>query len=341
MTNAKRIGYRIDLCTPNDKSMIGTGTRNRTARLISTSLAIVVLLTAPTAFLAYWGWFLGNGIIGAITGLIGFGIGGEIVARLAPNRMFIYNPEWTGYVTQDSFAGTMVPYGPGFHLSHWWEVRNKRGNWSLKVITRDLDVGIATSTAKVTIHGKYEYAINLALIQRAIGIDDTTIESGITAFVDSFLTSQCAGKSADDIRKGIDQLNADLATEFMKAEIDDPGTPEDERNLSKLGDKYGFITVSVVIDNIELPAAVQKTRDAKDEAVQLFEVVANMYGIELSELKRRVAAKEISTEEYNKMLNRAMAASENATTMNVNVIEADIPALVGELAKKFAKGGTS
>jgi hypothetical protein len=272
-----------------------------------------------------------------VTGfLVGFAVGGALEAWFAPNRMFIYNPEWTGYVTQDIFFGTMVPYGPGLHLSHWWEERNKGGNYSLKVITRDFSASIATKTAKVVIKGKYEYAINLALIARAIGVDETTLESGITAFIENFLTSQCANEDAYAVRGMIDVLNGKLAAEFMC----DEGCDEDNVQIASFGDKYGFITVSVVIDNIALPEAAQKTRDAIDEASALHSVVATLYGFTPEKLAEKLASKEISVKDYNTMLNRALAASENAT-MDLKVIEADIPALVGEIAKQFTKGGKS
>lgn len=335
--NTKYTGYRVDLKSPLDSE----AKRNKAVRWVASLLSIAVLLALPTAFLAYWGVLLGNATAGTVMGLIGFGIGGELVARIAPNRMFVYNPEWTGYVSQDALTGGMVIYGPGLHPSLWWEARNKKGNWSLKVITRDFGPGIATADAKVTIRGKYEYAMNLALLDRAIGVDESTIDSGITAFINSFLISECAQDTAENVRGRIDDLNQKLAAEFMRAATDNPKTREDETTIAKLGEKYGFITVAAVIESIELPEAAQKTRNAKDEAVQLFEVVAQMYGLDPAELRRRVAAKEITTDEYNKMLNRAMAASENATTMTVSIIEGDAGAALAGAATRMVKGGAS
>ena len=206
--NVKYSGYRIDLRAPHDNQIT---TRNCFSRWMSFIVSVGVLLGAPALFLGYWGWFLGNETIGTFTGLIGFCIGGEFLARLAPNRMLIYNPEWTGYVTQNAFTGTMVAYGPGLHVSHWWEARNKGGNYSLKVITRDFKVSIPTTTAKVEVSGQYEYAIGLAMIERAIGIDESTIENGLTAFINTFLISRCTAKDAESVRGSIDELNESLA----------------------------------------------------------------------------------------------------------------------------------
>lgn len=326
--NTKRSGYRIDLRAPHDSQIT---TRNCFARWMAFIITVVVVLGVPALFLGYWGWFLGNGTIATFSGLIGFCVGGEFLARMIPNRMFVYNPEWTGYVTQNAFTGTMVPYGPGLHLSHWWEARNKSGNYSLKVITRDFKVNIQTATARADVSGMYEYAINLAKIERAIGIHESTIESGLTAFIKSFLISRCAAKDAESVRGSISELNESLAQEYM----DEKGV----ENPSSFGTKYGFITVSIVIDNIAFSETVQKTRDAIDKAAALHEIVSRLYGFQPKELAMKLASGEIPVRDYNAMLNRAMATSENAK-MDINVIEADIPALIGKLTERFTQGGT-
>lgn len=331
--------YRIDLRPPTDAD----ARRSSLTRFISVLFSSAFLLLAPAIFLHYWCNLLINETVAQLAGMGGLGMGLALLSRIAPSRMFVYNAEWTAYVTQDALMGTMVPYGPGLHLSHWWEVRNKKGNWSLQVITRDLPkIEIATDTAKVMIGGKYEYAINLALIDRAVGIDESTIDIGISAFVESFLTSTYSGKSANEIREDIDGINNALALQFMHSKHDDPTTPDvDERTLEKLGEKYGFTIVSLIIDSFKLPDAVQKTRDAKDEAAQMFGLVATLYGLEEKELKRRVSTGELKTDEYNKMLNRAMAASENATTMTVQVIEGDVGAAAAAVLANMThpKGG--
>lgn len=344
MVNKGRIGYRIDLRPPKDKW--ARWERNRFLRWINFIVSSVALLCAPTILVAYWGGLFEYEPIGR---LLGFCVGGALEAWIAPSRMFVYNPEWTAYVTQNAFTGKMVPYGPGLHLSYWWEERNKRGNYSLRVITRGFSASVATQTAKVVIKGEYEYAIDLKFITRAIGVDETTIESGITAFIESFLTGQCAAEKADAVRGMIDELNRRLADEFMCEVSTDENVACERENLqdsSSFGSKYGFITVGVVISSISFSDATQKTRDAIDEAVALHSVVANMYGFKIDkekgidELAEKLASKEISVKEYNTMLNRALAASDNAK-MDLNVLEADIPALVGKVVEKFAKGGQS
>lgn len=329
MATKGKMGYRINLQKPRDKDILN---RNRESRLAMFIVALVVIVGAPTALVGWWGSMADYPNLGI---LIGFGIGGWFASRIIPDRMVIYNPEWTGYVTQNMFKGTMIPYGPGLHFSHLWEERNKAGNYSLKVITRPLEASISTKTSKVVVKGEYEYAIYLARIENAIGVGESTIEDGLTAFIESFLISKCDHKDAETVRGMIVELNNALANEFMDTE-------NAGKKPSHFEETYGFVTVSIVIDNIAFPAAVQETRDAIDKAVQLHKVVASMYGITPKALAKKLSQKEISVKDYNTMLNRAMAASGNAK-MDVHVIEADIPAIIAELAKKVTttKGGTS
>jgi len=321
----KKIGYRIDLKTPYDNQITS---RDRFGRGVNLVASLLLMYLLPAWFFWYWGSIMGIPIIG---GFIGFAVGGYVAARLIPSRFLINNPEWTAYVTQNMFTGKMVPYGPGLHPSYWWEQHSKEGNYPLNVITRSFTTSIATKTSKVVIGVEYEYAISLKDIMRAIGIDESTIENGITAFIESFLISRCARDDAEKVRGDIDALNEALANEFMETETGG-------RDPRSFENTYGFVTVGIVISSIALPEAVQKTRDAVDEAAQLHAVVAKLYGLPPEELSRKLASKEISLKDYNTMLNRAMATSDNAK-MDVTVLEADIPALLGKVASRFAKGG--
>ncbi len=318
MANTNGAGYRIDMRPPHDRDV----QRNRATRLINCAVSSALLVAVPTAFGSYWGRILGGYEL--FGGLIGFGIATYLCASWIPKRMLVIVPQWTAFVTTNLFDGAVIPYGPGLHCSHWWEQRDRSGNYPLQILTNNFDVSISTQTAAVTVTGAYEYSISLPYITRAIGLDDTTVERGITTFMKSFLTSKCAAQSAEQIRGSIDVLNRNLADEFMATE----GT--EAENPSSMERSYGFRTVSVVLNSISLPAAVQKTRDAIDTAAALHQVVATLFGVTPQELVTKLQTHQISIVDYNSMLNRAMAASGNAK-MTINVVEAAIPALIAKL----------
>lgn len=316
-------GYRIDLQLQRDRE---TG-RERIGRFMCLVVSVVAIFGAPMALIGYWGQLVGQETVGT---LIGFLLGIWLAARFVPTRMLIYNPEWTAYVSQNVLTGTMVPYGPGLHCSYWWEQRNQSGIYSLKIITRDFTVTVATQSATMTVEGKFEYCISLRHIVRAIGIDESTIERGITAFVKSFLVSVGSALDAEGVRTSIVSMNERLAAEFM--------TAQGAATSGNFESTYGFITVSIVVDNITFPAEARKTRDAVDKAATMHRVIANLYGITPAELSRQLSDKEISLDEYNKMLNRAMATAGDAT-LGITVVEADVPALLGKVAEQLVKKG--
>lgn len=305
--NKEKEGYRIDLRQPHDHFAV----RNRFGRWVVLFLVVGILLLFPTLFGMLWGSFWGGFAIN-LGGLLGF-IGGMYLIYLLSRRLVVYNQEWSAYVTQDPFTGENVPYGPGAHPSYPWEQRNAEGNESLEVITKPFSVPVQTSTAQVEVENSFQYAVDLRGITKFIGNDTSTIEGGYIAFMQSFLTARYATMTAEEARKDIGPTNAALADAFM-------GTAGDEVEPVDFEDKFGIITVSLVIKSIKLPAAVQKTRDAIDEAAMLHKVVASMIGLTPEELTAKLKSGEITKERHDKLLNRAMATSDNAT-MDIKVIE--------------------
>lgn len=315
-------GYRIDFERLKENQDDKWIKRGRLGRWLCFIVCVILMFAVPTWFCWFWASFIGFPIIG---GLVGFAIGGWIAHELVPDRFLINNAELGAYVTENLFGGEMVAYGPGAHPCYPQEQRNKKGNYSLEVLTLSFQVKISTETSQVLIDCEYEYAVSLRNITRAIALDISTVERGLVAFMANFLTSKCAGKNAEWVRGHIDDLNKELSGEFVG-------------HAESFASRYGLLTATLVISKISFPESVQQTRDAIDKAANMHTVVAKLYGITPEDLAGRLAKKEISIADYNKMLNRAIVESGNAK-MTFNVLEADIPALVGKLAEKFTKGG--
>jgi hypothetical protein len=334
-TRTQRQGYQIELEKPNDRDITD---RNRSSRLANVLITSAIIVLFPVMSFRYLGEVFGFGTTGSF---IGIAVGFYLLSYVAP-RMFVYNPEWSGYVTQDAILGTMVGYGPGFHFAHWHEQRNVSGNYSLKVITRPFVETVPTKTSQVTPKVKYSYAISLPEITRTVGVDETTIEGGLTAFVGSFLTQEFAKYTAEEVRTKVGILNEQLSTEFMGLKPQEGAPTQVKDKTPDLFEKeYGFKTVNVVIEAIILPPAAQKTRDAIDEAENLLGIMAKLRGATSQDLAQQIKDNKISSGDYQNLLNRAMAISENAT-MDIKVIEGNIPAAVANLlAGQSGKGGRS
>lgn len=304
-TTTDQKGYRIDLRPPHDRE----APRNKAARLLQLLIVIGIVMIAPILFGALWGSFIGG--VWVKIGLLAGALVGLWLFSFITKRLFIYVPEWSAYVTQDPFTGNNVPYGPGLHVSYLWEQRNEDGNEPMDVITETFTVPVQTTTSRIDAECMFQYAADLRGITTFIGNDASTIREGYNGFFESFLSSRLAGMSAEEARNSIGALNEELANNFQSHEN------SEESVLEK---SFGIIAVSLIIKKLVLPAAVQKTRDAIDEAATMQKVVAGIYGLKPEDLATKLASKEISVADYNRMLNRAMAISENAEG-EVKIIE--------------------
>ena len=320
-TATARKGYRIDLPTPKDDQVT---TRDRLERVLSFVFFSSAIVGGPTALAWWWGSTVGYPLIG---GLAGFWIGGYIASKLIPDRFLVNNPEWTAYVTQSMFGGEMVVYGPGLHLSHWWEERNKAGNYPLKLVKKSFSQSVVTATSKAVVDGQFEYAVDLPHADRAVGISESTVEAGASSFIENFLTSQCSKKKTEWVRTNIDELNSLLSADFENIEVKGE-KPDSFRK------KYGFVIISIVITKISFTDAVQKTRDAADESLNTLKIVARLYGYgeDVAALEKDLRSGAIKPDAYTEMLEHAQAESENVK-MDVQVFRGNIPSLPGQLAK--------
>lgn len=321
--SADHVVQGIDLEPPGDQDT----ERNRGGRLVATIATISVLVGVPTVFFGFFGWFFsdGNWSAAKLVGCIGFVIGAEFVARFAPRRMFIYVPEWCAFVTQNAWwKSTMVAYGPGFHLSYFWEARNAKGNWWMGPVAKDFTIGILTESGEVIAVGKYFFRINLARIQRAIGVAEEVIDGLFQLSIKGLLTHLCAGKTIDEARVGIDELNAALVSMLMREAKDNPATPDvDERKAVKFGDPYGIIPVKVGLEDLNFSTKVTQAFDALATAEMQAKVVASLFGIPYEELLARRkpgSANHITDKEFLQMLDRA-AIQSGAGKLNLTVFE--------------------
>lgn len=329
--------FVIDIKPPHDKE-IEEKDRGRFERWFSLLTTIAIVIVVPTGFFAFVGSLL-NSFFTSVGLLIGIGVGGFILSRLA-HRLITYNPEWRAYVTNDGFKGTMVPYGPGYHPSHAWEERTKTGNYALDVITQPFTVVVPTKTAALTGTGTFQYRVNIKRLKNFVGVNDqSTIDNGLVAFIKSYLTAKLADQDAEKARNSIEKINQELTEEFMGHKPDGGVTPVE------FEDAYGIITVNAILDGLAFSEAVQKTRDAIDEGEVLNKVVAAMLGISPAALARRMKSGEIKQADFDKYLGNALAVSENAP-LNQNQTRIDIPALTAlvqtavPLIEKYLGGGT-
>lgn len=283
-------------------------TRNRYTRFLSVFVTALLSFSLPTIFGILIGSIFGSG--GAwLLGLAGFGVGGWFLGKIS-KRLFVYNEELRAYVTNDPFTGQNVPYGSKINLSHPWEQRNKDDEYDLQVKNVDFELPVQTEDSNVIVEGSFQYRIDLSNITTYIAVNPGTIEGALVAFIKTFLTSTLAGYSLEEARKNIVDINAKLKEKFVSA------SEADDLQL-----KNGIKTVNLFLTTFKLPPQVQETRNSVDEAKQLAIVVATLANMTPEDYAQARKDGKITHQQHKELLDRAMAVSNNKSSINVNVIE--------------------
>jgi hypothetical protein len=268
---------------------------------------------------------LGSTAVGtSIAGLPGFVVGLAVGAKavISLSKYFIIRvPQAQVFVTLNglrTFFGipgdANVKYGTGDHVTYPWESRDEKGNLSLDIITLVYTESVPGKDSKLEVTGSMQFRVDIKLAERFIGVDQSTIVSGIVDLIKAAISGRLATKTADEAKAEIEQMNIDLLKKFGLAEegAKDP-------NVSKLENVYGIELIAVTVTGIDLPQKVQETRDALDQAEHVLSGVAKMYGMELADLKTKLGNNGITTAQYNEMLDRFLA--------NTGVAKMDIKAL--------------
>lgn len=326
------VNFVIDIKPPRD-SDIPSEQRTRWTRWVHLLLTTVAIFGLPMLLTFLLGSIFNDSFRNLLV-LGGFVGGGLIYAYVAPRWLFVYNPAWNAHVTDNPIGGDMIPYGPGLNPSLLWEQRSPDRNVPLSLITLLFELTVQSRTAQVKVTGTFQFRVDPEHLKNFVGVDDpTTIDKGLLAYVKSFITSRIAGIEADKALQNIEEFNRDLATNFMgyKPTVVAPGgtfTPVEFEI------KYGIIVVNLIIDGLALAETAQETRDAVDEAKILHRVVAGLLGMEPEALAKQIADGTFPYSQYEKVLNRAMAISNNAK-LDVTVVEGDVGALAAKLFTQF------
>jgi hypothetical protein len=309
-------GYRIENKLQPDSDIEDRDRVARWAMLLSTTAVAAI---GPIVMGAHWGSLAGP--LWLKTGVIvGIGVAALAEAFLLP-RVLVSNPEVSAYVTLDAFDGHTVVYGPGLHPAFPWEERNTDGNYSLQVVTKPFSVWVQTNTAQVQARGIFEYQIDLSNLRNFIGIDETTVDIGFDAFIESFLTRKLADKTFEEARIGINDLNQELADEFMGI-MNEQGT-----TMVEFESAHGIRTVAIAIRGMHSSDDVQAARDAVDEGAAIFKIVASSNGLTPEELKEQLASGKISTADFKEYRREALAMSKNAT-LDLRRVDGSMPAAI-------------
>lgn len=290
--------------------------RNRVGRW-SVFLGSTILATGVPALIS---GKLTGGVVSGLPGgtalgmLLGATIGGYLFSKIL-HKFIITVPQVQAFVTLNplmSFLGSTedpnVTYGPGWHIAYPQEERSAKSNLSTEIITLTWEEEMPGKDAQLLLKGSYQFKVDITLASHFIGVDEGTIRSGAIDLIKAFIANELADKSGDEAKAGISALNDELYKEFGVGVANSQNS-----RVSEFEKQYGTRTIKVTISSIDFSAKVQASRDAVDEAMQVLNGVAAMYGYKPDVLKEKVLSREISLEQYNNMVDRFAAQSDNAT----------------------------
>ena len=342
--NPTEDGYHANVQVYSDNS--STVPRNRSARWIVVIVGSFAILVFGWMTGALFGILIGGfgSWIADLLGIAGFVGAGLLLSKLLPKKGFVSVPDGQAFITDDPLegyykgplgflaspekdsTGNMVAYGPGLHPTFFWENRNVTGNHSTENVTKKFKESLPTSTSAVEAAVSLQYQADLSELRQFHLNDTSTIVTGIESFVRSFLSSELASMSADDAKNKLRTINTDLANQFG-------GT----NAVTKFEKGYGIHITGLVIEGVDFPPKVQEARDARDEAMQMRQIVVEFTGLTEDEV-REIAKNE--PKRYDALLDKALVQSGNAT-MNVQVLTGTASDAVAAAFAGMTRGGNN
>lgn len=272
------------------------------------------------------GYFLGQTIgqklfgteqMGQIGRIFGAGIAALLVSTSFDRVFLIRNPTTGMFVTQDTLASLLgrknvnIPYGPGVHIAFPWERRLAENNISLLEAANDFTFTVQCTDG--TLRGKGSVRLRPDMTKPVDFL--TGVAAVADEITDLFIARIIEHTSGKKMQKAMGDLKG--LNEYLKGFRESVG----EFNVeTQFGVEITDVTVSELLPTDE----VQKTLSSLTEARVIKKGTAELLGLSMAEVQRRLKAGELSPAEYNLARDRFLSISGNLEGMNINRTEFDL-----------------
>jgi hypothetical protein len=269
--------------------------RNRSVRwgvLIGTILLVVGL---P----AILGWSLGANLthdwsrsygLPSLFGFFGFVGGANLMQRISPS-FWVVVPQNSAFVTTAMLGRKQddpnVPYGPGGFPALPWEMRDESGNITLDIFTLPFQEVVPTVDAAMVVDGLVQFKFSLSHINKAIGIDESTI-TGFVGQINEYLSDTLGPKTSADAKKDVRKLRDQMEEEF------------ETNRKADLEDEYGLMVTGFQITSIDYPKGVQDVKDAIAQAAEINAGVLKILGCTQEELNAHLKDRTFTAQDVRK-----------------------------------------
>jgi hypothetical protein len=156
------------------------------------------------------------------------------------------------------------------------------------------------------------------------------VVNDLTDLITTKIVARLAGKSVVDSTNDVDGLNTFLQNEFEKGS-----------DMTAFEERFGVLVGDITVAEILGSAEAQKTRNAIDEAANIFIVMEKLGGYESGKLREAINGGKLSPAQEDALRKQAMAVSDNAkldVTTNEVILTINAPPEVVEAVRAAGPG---
>lgn len=203
-------------------------------------------------------------------------------------------PEYAGLVTVSALTGNLHAYLTGMHFRFPWEQVKKENYVSTELITVPYREHFPTKDGGVVaISGSYEYRVDkrpdkdYEMIITYVGIDESTIVTGVYNLIQAVLTEHVGGINTSEIKTMTSSIQRTLDQKFGVSNDDNnPGAIQLSRDeVVPIEKRYGIIVSHVRAGNVEYVGDTQTALSAALKSDKTIEAAGKLKAMDKKDVE--------------------------------------------------------
>lgn len=291
-----------------------------------------LVLILSTLFALALGWGFGFTVFSVlkfstkIGGVLGAGLGVWIAFSVI-EKSLVKNGAVQAFVTINplrsllGLGSPLVSYGPGIHVSYWWETRESINNVSLEAVAENFSATVQCSDGTLSMEGEIRLRPDIQRLPEFLsGVG--TAANNLTGLLEAAAVTKMAGNDITTNLMGVRTLNEHLKNEFVH------GSNQQKPDVSELEETYGIVIADATVNKLLPSKEIQETMGAISEARIIAgavrDFICSTKGIKKEDYEEVVKAGVLVTaKEIDDTRDRLMAMSNNLQGMNLSRTQFD------------------
>lgn len=280
------------------------------------SVAFVALIGGSLGgfFVSALGWWFIPTWFGIITGgaiaLSGFsGLVPEFFVRTRQNGKFVATSPYVGLFPWLSGKSNSIVFPEGTVVATVpFLGREERGNVSMEVNTIPINFSAPGKVTELFFDGVLVYKTNPDKTPGFIAISEKTLATATINKIVSKVADSVRNMTFDEAKAEREKINTDLLEIFSKKK-EVGGASGKGDTESDFEAEYCIIVKDVRISQVNTSPKVQKTRDGRAEAEEMFKSAAALLGLSQEEVARRIDKNEMTQGQLMDLMNILLGKS--------------------------------